>query len=113
MASAFTVVAAKGLSDELKGTFYAVIETPTGVPYHVPLDARTADRVRVGDLVALETKPEPAVRPIDGRITDVAGRAGGPVRPEHVGSEDDARRAEQRLRALERLGLVTPAAQGI
>ena len=33
-------VASKGLSDELKGTFYAVVETPTGRAYHVPLDAR-------------------------------------------------------------------------
>ncbi|MDP9151288.1 MAG: DUF3363 domain-containing protein, partial [Myxococcota bacterium] len=31
-------VASKGLADELKGAFYAVLETPTGTAYHVPLD---------------------------------------------------------------------------
>jgi type IV secretory pathway VirD2 relaxase len=33
-------VAAKGLSDELRGVFYAVIETANGAGYHVALDAR-------------------------------------------------------------------------
>ncbi|MGA7119799.1 MAG: DUF3363 domain-containing protein, partial [Polyangiaceae bacterium] len=46
-------VAGKGLSDELKGTFYAVVETPAGRAYHVPLDARSAQTVGVGDLVSL------------------------------------------------------------
>jgi hypothetical protein len=31
-------VADKGLSDELVGGFYAVVETPTRCAYHVPLD---------------------------------------------------------------------------
>jgi type IV secretory pathway VirD2 relaxase len=51
-------VAAKGLSDELKGKFYAVIETPTGRAYHVPLDRRAAEAVRTGDIVTFMTKPE-------------------------------------------------------
>jgi hypothetical protein len=45
-------VAGKGLSDEMKGTFYAVLEAPNGFAYHVPLDARTAEAVAPGDLVS-------------------------------------------------------------
>jgi hypothetical protein len=49
-------VAAKGLSDELKGALYAVIETPTGHAYHVPLDRRAAEGLRVGDLVSVANR---------------------------------------------------------
>jgi hypothetical protein len=52
-------VAGKGLSDELKGTFHAVVETSAGRAYHVPLDARSAQTVGVGDLLSLATPPEP------------------------------------------------------
>ncbi|MGH7435406.1 MAG: DUF3363 domain-containing protein, partial [Polyangiaceae bacterium] len=45
-------VAGKGLSDELAGSFYAVLETPEGRAFHVPIDSKTADAVRVGNLVA-------------------------------------------------------------
>jgi type IV secretory pathway VirD2 relaxase len=55
-------VASKGLSDELKGDFYAVIETPTGRAYHVALDRRGAETVRAGDIVSLTTRPEGSVR---------------------------------------------------
>ena len=56
-------VVRKGLGDELHGrTFYAVIETPTGNAYHVTVAARVADSLRVGNLVSLGTKREPAVR---------------------------------------------------
>ena len=49
-------VASKGLSDELKGAFYAVIETPTGRAYHVPLDARGTEGLRTGDIVSRSSK---------------------------------------------------------
>jgi type IV secretory pathway VirD2 relaxase len=51
-------IAGKGLSDELAGKYYAVIETPSGAGYHVPLDARAAEALRPGDLVAFASRPE-------------------------------------------------------
>src|SRR5580658_4636532 len=102
-------VASKGLSDELKGTFYAVVETPTGRAYHVPLDARGAEAMRPGDIVSFTTKPEAPVRPVDRQIAEVARTKGGvytlepsaaPASHPHV----------RRLRELERLGLATPDA---
>src|ERR1019366_9406580 len=45
-------VAAKGLSDELAGKYYAIIETPDGAGYHIPLGNRAAEELRRGDLVA-------------------------------------------------------------
>jgi hypothetical protein len=54
-------VARKGLADEQKGTFYAVLETPTGDAYHVPIGARTVDKLRVGELVSFQTERERAV----------------------------------------------------
>ena len=51
-------VAGKGLPDELAGKYYAVVETPDGFGYHVPIDRRSAEALRVGDLVALEAKPD-------------------------------------------------------
>jgi len=50
-------VAQKGLSDELRGSFYAVIETPDGAGYHVPLGNRAAEQLRQGDLVAFSPAP--------------------------------------------------------
>jgi hypothetical protein len=58
-------------------TFYAVLETPTGEAYHVPVSAREVDTLRVGDLVSFETRRGPAVRPVDRHIAQVAaGRSG-------------------------------------
>jgi len=54
-------IAGKGLSDELGGKYYAVIETASGTGYHVPLDARAAETLRVGDLVAMASRPDRAV----------------------------------------------------
>ncbi len=102
-------VAGKGLSDELKGTFYAVVETPAGRAYHVPLDARSAQTVGVGDLVSLATPPESPVRPVDGQIADVA-RARGGVFGVDPAAGGNAQVLAQRLRQLERAGLV--AAEG-
>ena len=100
-------VASKGLSDELKGAFYAVVETPTGRAYHVPIDARSAEAVRVGDIVTLATQPESAVRSVDRDIADAAGRRNGIL---ELGAESspNAERASRRMRELERLGLAKP-----
>jgi type IV secretory pathway VirD2 relaxase len=101
-------VAGKGLSDELKGTFYAVVETPAGRAYHVPLDAKSAQTVSVGDLVSLATPPASPVRPVDRQIADTARARGGVFAVDP--SAGDAQGLLRRLRDLERAGLV--AAEG-
>ncbi len=101
-------VASKGLSDELKGVFYAVVETPAGSAYHVPLDARSAESLRPGDIVSLTTKPEPAVRPVDRHIAEVAAAHRG-VYDRALDPSADAERAARRMRDLERLALAAPA----
>jgi hypothetical protein len=102
-------VASKGLSDELKGAFYAVIETPTGHAHHVPLDSRAAEGLRAGDIVSLTTKPDTPVRPVDRQIAEVARLHAGvyAVGPAAAGTSHPHAR---RLRDLERLGLA--AAEG-
>jgi type IV secretory pathway VirD2 relaxase len=52
-------IAHKGLSDELAGKYYAIIETPDGTGYHVPLGPRAAEQLRRGDLVAFSSAPSP------------------------------------------------------
>jgi len=101
-------VADKGLSDELRGASYAVIETPTGHAYHVPLDARSTEGLRVGDWVSFTTKPEAAVRLVDRHIADSA-RARQDVYELEPSVNDAAtsERAQRRLQQLERLGVVT------
>ena len=100
-------VASKGLSDELKGAFYAVVETPNGRAYHVPVDVRSADSLRPGDIVSLTTKPEAPVRPVDRHIADFAGKHNG-VYELALDRSLDADRAARRMRDLERLGLASP-----
>jgi type IV secretory pathway VirD2 relaxase len=99
-------VVSKGLSDELKGSFYTVLETPNGFAYHLPLDARTAQAVAPGDLVLFGTRPEPAVRPIDRRIAENARHAGGVYALEQVDDARDRALVARRLRELERESLV-------
>jgi type IV secretory pathway VirD2 relaxase len=102
-------VASKGLSDELKGRFYAVVETAQGRAYHVALDARAAEEVRPGDIVSLATKPEPPVRGVDRQIDEGARAQGGVYTLERTAGAA-APPLERRLRELERLGLATRAA---
>jgi type IV secretory pathway VirD2 relaxase len=102
-------VASKGLSDELKGRLYAVIETPTGHAYHVPLDARSAEEIRPGDIVSVASRPEEAIRPIDRRLIEVARAQGGVYAQKPEAGDAASRAAGRRLRELERLGLATPA----
>jgi hypothetical protein len=107
-------VVRKGLGDELHGrTFYAVIETPTGDVYHLIVAAHVADALRVGDLVSLKSKREPAVQPVDRHLADVAAAHRGIY--DVAGDADRAdlaRRAARRLREFERVGLVTSTAPG-
>jgi type IV secretory pathway VirD2 relaxase len=104
-------VAGKGLADEVKGSFYAVLETPWGEAYRVTLDARAADALRVGDLASLRTKPEPPVRPIDRHIAETARAEGGLCALGRMAADEaTTARATRRLAELERQGLV--ASQG-
>jgi type IV secretory pathway VirD2 relaxase len=100
-------VAGKGLSDEMKGTFYAVLEAPNGFAYHVPLDARNAEAVAPGHLVLFGTRPELAVRPIDRGIAERAREAGGVYALDPRGDERDRANEGRRLRELEREGFVS------
>ncbi len=102
-------VASKGLSDELKGAFYAVIEAPTGNAYHVPLDARGAEAMRLGDIVSFTTQPEAAVRPVDRQIAEGARAQGGVYAVEPT-TGAPSHPLERRLRELERMGLAIPEA---
>ena len=102
-------VASKGLSDELKGAMYAVIETPRGHAYHVPLAARLAEDIRPGDIVSFTTKPEAAVRPVDRHIAEVSRARGGVYALDVETGDPTARSAGGRLRELERFGLAKPA----
>ena len=51
-------IVSKGLSDELAGRYYAIVETPAGTGYHIQLDRRAAETVREGDLVAFGNGPD-------------------------------------------------------
>jgi type IV secretory pathway VirD2 relaxase len=103
-------VAAKGLEDESKSIWYAVLETSTGAAYHVRLSARQAEITRTGDLVTFETKREAAVRPVDRHIAEVAARDGVYALDRDGGQEGERHAAVARLRELERFGMVTARA---
>src|ERR1035438_8727742 len=99
-------VAGKGLSDEEKGTYYAVIEAPNGFAYHLPLDAKAAEGLAPGDLVLFGTRPELAVRPMDRRIAETAREARGLCALDPAAEEGDRARVARRLGELEREALV-------
>ncbi|HXX67872.1 MAG TPA: DUF3363 domain-containing protein [Polyangiaceae bacterium] len=106
-------VAGKGLEDESKGIWYAVLETPTGAAYHVRLTARQAEVTRTGDLVTFGTECEPAVRAVDRHIAEDASRRGRVYTlAGDGGDQEGARFVTARLRELERLGLVTSRSRG-
>jgi type IV secretory pathway VirD2 relaxase len=105
-------VAGKGLSDEEKGTYYAVIEAPNGFAYHVPLAAKAAEGMAPGDLVLFGTRPELAVRPMDRRIAETAREARGVYALDRVVDEGDRARVARRLGELEREGLVRAEGSG-
>jgi type IV secretory pathway VirD2 relaxase len=105
-------VAGKGLSDEIKGAFYAVIEAPDGFAYHLPIDARTAERVREGDLVFFGTRPQLAVRPLDRRISEAAHQNRGLYALEPAADERERGNIVRRLGELEREGLIAARGPG-
>jgi type IV secretory pathway VirD2 relaxase len=77
-------VVKKGLSDELRGSFYAIVETPSGGGYHVPLDRRAAEEVREGEFVVLQTKRHRWRRAEDRDIERIAMGQGGVYDPEVI-----------------------------
>ncbi|MGH7435855.1 MAG: DUF3363 domain-containing protein, partial [Polyangiaceae bacterium] len=99
----------KGLADESKGTYYAVLETAAGAVYHVPLAMRAIDELKRGELVTFSAeRREPAVRPIDRHLVAVAGDRGGiyQIDPE-ARPTGDLQGARTRLGQLERMELAT------
>ena len=102
-------MARKGLADESKGTYYAVLETAAGAVYHVPLAVGAIDELERGELVTFSAKRrEPAVRPIDRHLVGVAEERGGiyEIAPD-ARTTGDLQAARARLRQLERMGLAT------
>jgi type IV secretory pathway VirD2 relaxase len=100
----------KGLTDESKGTYYGVLETPTGAVYHVPLSGHALDALEPATLVTVTARiAKEAVRPIDEHLTGAAGQRGGVYELARDARSDDAqsRAARARLGQLERLGLAT------
>jgi len=93
----------KALADELRGRFVAIVETPDGAAYRVPLDARTVASARVGDCVTMTTVPRPRARPEDAVLeaSARANRGACRLRPDDPA---DAK-LEARLRQLQALGL--------
>jgi type IV secretory pathway VirD2 relaxase len=59
------VVRGKGLHDELTGDIFAVVETRSGETHYVRLDQRTAESLRVGQIVRVATIAEPWVKQTD------------------------------------------------
>jgi type IV secretory pathway VirD2 relaxase len=112
-AEVFGRVVQKGLADELKGSLYAVIETPNGSGYHVTLGPREAEALRQGDLVSVAAKPQGSTRPEDPLIVQFAQQNAGVydssvARP--GATEPDAH--ERRLGELARIGLVRKQGDG-
>jgi len=102
-------VVRKGLADESKGTYYAVLETAAGAVYHVPLPMRAIDELKRGELVTFSAeRREAAVRPIDAHLVAVARERGGTyeIAPD-ARPTGDLQTARARLRQLERMGLAT------
>jgi hypothetical protein len=102
-------VVRKGLADESKGTYYAVLETPAGAVYHLPVTMRAIDEIKRGELVTFSAeRREPAARPTDRHLVAVAGERGGiyEIAPEARPTRD-LQAARTRLRQLERMGLAT------
>jgi len=102
-------VVCKGLADELRGSFYAVLETPGGAGYRVPLDRRSAEDLRPGDLVSMVNRLQRSVRPEDRILEETATRTRGLVDLAATPSPaPDRDRLRHRLRELTKMGLARP-----
>ena len=71
------IVRKKGLHDELRGDFYAVIETERGQAHYVQLERGVSETLREGAVVRVEVKRESWAKPTDRVIERVASQAGG------------------------------------
>jgi len=70
-------LARKGLADELKDSYYAVVETPDGQGYYVPIDQKAAEHVREGDMVSFGSREHAgSIRKEDERLADQVRRPG-------------------------------------
>ena len=70
-------LARKGLSNELKGSYYAVVETADGKGYYVPIDQRAADALREGEMVSFGSPAHQGrLRKEDERLEEQIRRAG-------------------------------------
>lgn len=91
------VVRWKGLDDD--GHFVAVVETTSGVAYHLPVANRVADVVRVGQVVELKRAFDK-----DTQIEEISREAGGIFDLKVVG-EPSREAYRHRLEQLERMTL--------
>jgi hypothetical protein len=100
-------VAAKGLADELKGTFFAVVETPGGAAYRIHIGAGTAGSLRTGDVVTFGSQRETGVLAVDRHIAAAARAHEGHYTLAGRGDPTRTRLSTvaRRLRELERSGL--------
>jgi hypothetical protein len=96
----------------MRGTVCAIVETPEGAAYRVPLDARSAGECRVGDFVELRTLPKARRRPEDLAIEAMAGAAGGRCAPQ-TAAEPQATLLRRRLQQLQALGIAAPDGPGV
>jgi hypothetical protein len=70
-------LARKGLADELKGSYYAIVETPDGKGYYVPIDQKAAEHLREGDMVSFGPREHAGrIRKEDERLADQVPRPG-------------------------------------
>ena len=96
-------IRAKALADEVRGTYCAIVETPDGRAYRLPLDPRTTATSRVGDFVTVASAPRSRGRPEDSTLEAMARAAAGVCT---VSAAQPAHRPlVQRLHQLEALGL--------
>jgi hypothetical protein len=94
----------------VKGTFYAVVETPSGFAYHLSTGAGAAAAIRTGDSVTFGTQGAEAVLPVDRHLAEVARSHAGVYAPDPADSRAQA--AANRLRAFERVGLAAEESPG-
>jgi type IV secretory pathway VirD2 relaxase len=104
-------VRAQALVDEMRGTFCAIVETPDGAAYRVPLDARAADDCRAGDFVELRSVAKPRHRPEDREIEALARASGRRCVPDAAPGHSGAP-LHRRLRQLQALGVAAPDGPG-
>ena len=71
------VVRGKGLHEELTGDLFAVVETQSGETHYLRLDQRTAESLRVGQIVRVAAIAEPWVKQTDHVLSRLASLNSG------------------------------------